>query len=152
VERDSGFVPTVPLPAAARSVGGGGGGSAGAARSALLLSQSPPASPPPSYLGVTSEYISSDGGDGESFEDKFERSDAAARLHRNERRARYTEALAERERDANPALSSIETIKYHPGFLGTRIGAVSSLHWHPHSYTLASGCLDKYISLFAKAE
>jgi regulatory associated protein of mTOR len=43
---------------------------------------------------------------------------------------------------------SLNTIRYHDGFLGQRIGPVNSLAFHPHQLLLASGCRDRYISIF----
>lgn len=49
--------------------------------------------------------------------------------------------------DTNGA--QIDTIRYHIGFLGQRIGPVSSLAFHPHKLLLAAGAMDSFISIFA---
>ena len=42
-------------------------------------------------------------------------------------------------------------IKYHEGFLGQRIGPVSSLAFHPTRLLLAAGATDSIVSIFATA-
>ncbi|KAK7086926.1 hypothetical protein SK128_000698 [Halocaridina rubra] len=44
--------------------------------------------------------------------------------------------------------SSVNTIKYHDGFMGTRIGPVSCLAFHPRRVLLAAGTTDSYISVY----
>jgi len=44
---------------------------------------------------------------------------------------------------------TIDTIRYHVGFLGQRIGPVNALTFHRHKLLLAAGSLDHYISIFA---
>ncbi|GMI10943.1 hypothetical protein TrVE_jg5878 [Triparma verrucosa] len=41
-------------------------------------------------------------------------------------------------------------IRYHEGFLGQRIGAVSCLAWHPTRLLLAAGATDPFISLYSQ--
>ena len=41
-------------------------------------------------------------------------------------------------------------IRYHEGFLGQRIGAVSCLAFHPHKLLLAAGATDPFISLYSQ--
>lgn len=41
-------------------------------------------------------------------------------------------------------------IRYHEGFLGQRIGAVSCLAWHPNRLLLAAGATDPFISLYSQ--
>jgi WD40 repeat protein len=43
---------------------------------------------------------------------------------------------------------NLQTIRYHIGFLGQRIGPISSLHFHPHRFLLATGSIDPYLSIF----
>jgi regulator-associated protein of mTOR len=43
---------------------------------------------------------------------------------------------------------NLQTIRYHIGFLGQRIGPISSLHFHPHRVLLATGSIDPYLSIF----
>jgi regulator-associated protein of mTOR len=43
-------------------------------------------------------------------------------------------------------------IRYHEGFLGQRIGAVSCLAFHPHKLLLAAGATDPFISLYSQGE
>jgi hypothetical protein len=43
---------------------------------------------------------------------------------------------------------TIESIRYHIGFLGQRIDCVSSMDFHKHKLILAAGFMDSYISLF----
>lgn len=47
--------------------------------------------------------------------------------------------------DGNP----LNTIKYHEGFMGPRIGAVSCLSFHPYRVCLAAGCMDASVSVYA---
>jgi len=49
--------------------------------------------------------------------------------------------------DANG--TTLNVIKYHEGFLGQRIGRVSSLAFHRHKLLLAAGALDAFISIHA---
>ena len=44
---------------------------------------------------------------------------------------------------------TLETIKYHYGFLGQRLGSVSSVVYHEYRQLVAVGCHDPYISIFA---
>nr|UBK23765.1 regulatory-associated protein of mTOR-like [Macrobrachium rosenbergii] len=44
--------------------------------------------------------------------------------------------------------SSVNAIKYHDGFMGTRIGPVSCLAFHPRRVLLAAGTTDSYISVY----
>ena len=41
-------------------------------------------------------------------------------------------------------------IRYHEGFLGQRIGAVSCLAWHPNKLLLAAGATDPFVSLYSQ--
>eukprot|EP00727_Mastigamoeba_balamuthi_P000525 m51a1_g1047 putative regulatory-associated protein of mtor (1359) ;mRNA; r:748343-753586 len=41
------------------------------------------------------------------------------------------------------------TIKYHEGFLGQRIGPVSCLAFHPYRPLLAAGCTDSWVSVYS---
>jgi len=43
-------------------------------------------------------------------------------------------------------------IRYHEGFLGQRIGAVSCLAFHPYKLLLAAGATDPFISLYSQGE
>jgi hypothetical protein len=43
----------------------------------------------------------------------------------------------------------ISTIRYHDGFLGQRIGPVSSLALHPRLLLLAGGATDSIISIYS---
>lgn len=43
-------------------------------------------------------------------------------------------------------------IKYHDGFMGQRIGAISSLAFHPYKLTLAAGCADNIVSIYSTAD
>ncbi|XP_015588597.1 regulatory-associated protein of mTOR isoform X3 [Cephus cinctus] len=43
----------------------------------------------------------------------------------------------------------LNAIKFHEGFMGTRIGLVSCLNFHPHRVLLAAGCADCSISAYA---
>jgi regulator-associated protein of mTOR len=43
-------------------------------------------------------------------------------------------------------------IRYHEGFLGQRIGAVSCLAYHPYKLLLAAGATDPFISLYSQGE
>lgn len=45
--------------------------------------------------------------------------------------------------------STVDTIRYHIGFLGQRVGPISCLGFHRHKLLLAAGALDSYISIFA---
>nr|CAD7399473.1 unnamed protein product [Timema poppensis] len=44
---------------------------------------------------------------------------------------------------------SLNTIKYHEGFMGPRIGPVSCLQFHPHRVCLAAGSMDNSISIYS---
>jgi regulator-associated protein of mTOR len=43
----------------------------------------------------------------------------------------------------------VAELKYHKGFMGHRIGPVTSLAFHPHKLLLAAGALNPYISILA---
>ena len=43
-------------------------------------------------------------------------------------------------------------IKYHDGFLGQRIGPVSSLAFHPYKMLLAASCTDSMVSIYGTGE
>jgi len=43
---------------------------------------------------------------------------------------------------------SLSTIRYHDGFLGQRIGPISSLTFHPHQMLMAVGSTDSLVSIF----
>jgi len=43
---------------------------------------------------------------------------------------------------------SLSTIRYHDGFLGQRIGPISSLAFHPHQMLMAVGSTDSLVSIF----
>lgn len=43
----------------------------------------------------------------------------------------------------------INTIKYHEGFMGARIGPVSCLAFHPQRAMLAAGSSDASVSIYA---
>eukprot|EP01125_Pyxidicula_operculata_P020493 TRINITY_DN758_c0_g1_i3.p3 TRINITY_DN758_c0_g1~~TRINITY_DN758_c0_g1_i3.p3 ORF type:complete len:296 (+),score=69.60 TRINITY_DN758_c0_g1_i3:243-1130(+) len=43
----------------------------------------------------------------------------------------------------------LSMIKYHDGFLGQKIGPVSSLCFHPYKATLAAGATDSIVSIYA---
>nr|CAD7408267.1 unnamed protein product [Timema cristinae] len=49
----------------------------------------------------------------------------------------------------NMAGVSLNTIKYHEGFMGPRIGPVSCLQFHPHRVCLAAGSMDNSISIYS---
>lgn len=44
---------------------------------------------------------------------------------------------------------NLNVIKFHEGFMGTRIGSVSCLQFHPYRVVLAAGCMDSYVSVYA---
>ena len=44
---------------------------------------------------------------------------------------------------------TLEQIRYHYGFLGQRLGSVSSVVYHEYKQLVAVGCRDPYISIFA---
>ena len=44
---------------------------------------------------------------------------------------------------------TLEQIRYHYGFLGQRLGSVSTVVYHEYKQLVAVGCLDPYISIFA---
>jgi regulatory associated protein of mTOR len=46
----------------------------------------------------------------------------------------------------------LSTIKYHDGFLGQRIGPISSLAFHPHQMLMAVGSTDALVSVFTSAQ
>lgn len=41
------------------------------------------------------------------------------------------------------------SIRYHDGFLGTRIGPVSCLAFHPHQLLMAAGATDSIVSIYS---
>ena len=43
---------------------------------------------------------------------------------------------------------ALSTIRYHDGFLGQRIGPISSLAFHPHQMLMAVGSTDSLVSVF----
>ncbi|XP_058791281.1 regulatory-associated protein of mTOR isoform X2 [Phymastichus coffea] len=43
----------------------------------------------------------------------------------------------------------LNTIKFHEGFMSTRIGPVSCLNFHPHRVVLAAGCVDSTVTAYA---
>lgn len=43
----------------------------------------------------------------------------------------------------------ISTIRHHDGFIGQRIGPVSSMCFHPHRVHLAVGCADSIVSIYS---
>ncbi|XP_063991237.1 regulatory-associated protein of mTOR isoform X1 [Diachasmimorpha longicaudata] len=43
----------------------------------------------------------------------------------------------------------LNTIKFHEGFMGTRIPPVGCLNFHPHRVILAAGCIDNSIAAYA---
>lgn len=43
----------------------------------------------------------------------------------------------------------LSLIRYHDGFLGQRIGPVSSLSFHPFQILLAAGATDSIVSIYA---
>ncbi|XP_023246408.1 regulatory-associated protein of mTOR isoform X2 [Copidosoma floridanum] len=43
----------------------------------------------------------------------------------------------------------LNTIKFHEGFMSTRIGPVSCLNFHPYRVMLATGCVDSTITAYA---
>lgn len=45
--------------------------------------------------------------------------------------------------------SPLNTIKYHEGFMGPRIGPVSCLAFHPYRVSLAAGSMDSSISVYS---
>ncbi|XP_043280905.1 regulatory-associated protein of mTOR isoform X2 [Venturia canescens] len=49
----------------------------------------------------------------------------------------------------NTSGQHLNTIKFHEGFMGTRIGPVGCLAFHPHRVILAAGCVDSSITVFA---
>ncbi|OWF51799.1 regulatory-associated protein of mTOR-like isoform X1 [Mizuhopecten yessoensis] len=49
----------------------------------------------------------------------------------------------------NQSGDSLSTIKYHEGFLGQRIGAISCLAFHPYKVKLAAGGSDSFISVYS---
>eukprot|EP00741_Cyanophora_paradoxa_P021268 tig00021348_g20528.t1 len=46
---------------------------------------------------------------------------------------------------------TLSMIRFHEGFLGQRIGPVSSLAFHPHRLTLASGSTDSVVSIYSSS-
>ena len=44
---------------------------------------------------------------------------------------------------------ALSTIRYHDGFLGQRIGPISSLAFHPHEMLMAVGSTDSLVSIFS---
>lgn len=51
----------------------------------------------------------------------------------------------------NTAGETLSMIYYHDGFLGSRIGPVSCLSFHPHKLCLAAGATDAIISIWASS-
>ncbi|XP_012256997.1 regulatory-associated protein of mTOR isoform X2 [Athalia rosae] len=49
----------------------------------------------------------------------------------------------------NMSGQNLNAIKFHEGFMGTRIGPVSCLRFHPHKVVLAAGCVDSSISVYS---
>ncbi|KAL3877256.1 hypothetical protein ACJMK2_034989 [Sinanodonta woodiana] len=49
----------------------------------------------------------------------------------------------------NQSGDNLSTIKYHEGFLGQRIGAISALAFHPYKVKLAAGSTDSFISVYS---
>ncbi|KAL5018968.1 hypothetical protein ScPMuIL_004690 [Solemya velum] len=49
----------------------------------------------------------------------------------------------------NKSGDTLSTIKYHEGFLGQRIGAISCLAFHPYKVKLAAGSKDSFISVYS---
>lgn len=45
--------------------------------------------------------------------------------------------------------TELNVIKYHEGFMGSRIGTVSCLSLHPYRVALAAGSVDCTLSVFA---
>ncbi|XP_011498096.1 PREDICTED: regulatory-associated protein of mTOR isoform X1 [Ceratosolen solmsi marchali] len=43
----------------------------------------------------------------------------------------------------------LNTIKFHEGFMSTRIGPVSCLNFHPHRVVLAAGCIDSTVTAYS---
>jgi len=43
----------------------------------------------------------------------------------------------------------VDALRYHIGFLGQRIGPISTLAFHQHKLLLAAGAMDSFISIFA---
>lgn len=46
----------------------------------------------------------------------------------------------------------LNTIKFHEGFMATRISSVSCLSFHPHRVILAAGCVDSTITAYASEQ
>ncbi len=46
---------------------------------------------------------------------------------------------------------NLDTIRYHIGFLGQRIGPVSTLSFHPHKLLLGAGFTDSSLSVWTSA-
>jgi len=44
---------------------------------------------------------------------------------------------------------SLSLIRYHDGFLGQRIGPISSLCFHPYGVMLSAGATDSIVSIYA---
>ncbi|XP_041474406.1 regulatory-associated protein of mTOR-like isoform X2 [Lytechinus variegatus] len=44
---------------------------------------------------------------------------------------------------------TLSTIKYYEGFIGQRIGPVSTLAFHPYKLHLAAGCRDSFLSIYS---
>lgn len=42
----------------------------------------------------------------------------------------------------------LDRVKYHPGFMGMRLGSVAALAFHPNSLVLAAGTADNVVSIF----
>ncbi|XP_052263117.1 regulatory-associated protein of mTOR-like isoform X2 [Dreissena polymorpha] len=49
----------------------------------------------------------------------------------------------------NQSGDSLSTLKYHDGFIGQRLGAITSLSFHPYKVKLAAGTSDSYISVYS---
>lgn len=42
----------------------------------------------------------------------------------------------------------MDHIKFYPGFMGMRMGSITSLAWHPHSLKLATGTEQDFVTIF----
>jgi len=47
---------------------------------------------------------------------------------------------------------TLNTIRYHEGFLGQRIGPISTLAFHPYHTMLAAGSTDSLVSIFTQSD
>lgn len=43
-------------------------------------------------------------------------------------------------------------VKYHPGFMGMRLGSVAALAFHPNNLVLAAGTAEYVVSIFGVDE